>query len=86
MSDKKLHEKFVDISFGFQVVHHFVGLADDVTLFVKGPENIPRLLHFKGKCNHNISYRLVCFPKNHAYIVNSLHYIYVALQQDFLQL
>ncbi len=40
MNDKKFCEKFVDISFGFQVVHHFVGLADDVTLFIKGPENI----------------------------------------------
>ena len=42
MNDKKLYEKFIDISFGFQVVHHFVGLADDVTLFEKGPENILR--------------------------------------------
>ena len=42
VNDKKLYEKFVDISFGFQVVHHSVRLADDVTLFVKGYENIPR--------------------------------------------
>ncbi len=42
LNDKKLCEKFVDTSFGFQVIQHFVGLADDVTFFVKGPENIPR--------------------------------------------